>query len=147
MARTVWFSFHLGCHRSAVSVSSLNVSLLTQTMALLWGSDPWVSFPPAKGRSSPTNTPVFPPCSFVLLSFVEFYIFFSTGQVLLSTLRWCSACTSVSEGVFLMYLCKDVIKVNHLVLSKAIVFPVVIYGCESWTIKKSEWQIIDAFEL
>ena len=30
---------------------------------------------------------------------------------------------------------------------KAIVFPVVIYGCESWTIKKAESQRIDAFEL
>ena len=27
------------------------------------------------------------------------------------------------------------------------VFPVVMYGCESWTIKKVEWRIIDAFEL
>ena len=33
----------------------------------------------------------------------------------------------------------------HLV--KAMVFPVVMYGCESWTIKKAECQIIDAFEL
>ena len=32
-------------------------------------------------------------------------------------------------------------------LVKAIVFPVVMYGCESWTIKKSECGIIDAFEL
>ena len=45
----------------------------------------------------------FPPSSFVLLSFGWFYIFFSTGQVLLSTLSWCSEYTSVSEGVFLMY--------------------------------------------
>ena len=30
---------------------------------------------------------------------------------------------------------------------KAIVFPVVMYGCESWTIKKAEGQRIDAFEL
>ena len=30
---------------------------------------------------------------------------------------------------------------------KAMVFPVVMYGCESWTIKKSECRIIDAFEL
>ena len=30
---------------------------------------------------------------------------------------------------------------------KAMVFPVVIYGCESWTIKKAEHRIIDAFEL
>ena len=35
-ARTVWFSFHLGCHISAVSLSALNVSPLTQTIALLW---------------------------------------------------------------------------------------------------------------
>ena len=30
---------------------------------------------------------------------------------------------------------------------KAMVFPVVMYGCESWTIKKTEQQRIDAFEL
>ena len=33
----------------------------------------------------------------------------------------------------------------HLV--KAMVFPVVMYGCESWTVKKAEWWKIDAFEL
>ena len=33
----------------------------------------------------------------------------------------------------------------HLV--KAMVFPVVMYGCESWTVKKAECQVIDAFEL
>ena len=32
-------------------------------------------------------------------------------------------------------------------LVKAIVFPVVMYGCESWTVKKAECQKIDAFEL
>ena len=32
-------------------------------------------------------------------------------------------------------------------LAKAMVFPVVMYGCESWTIKKAERQRIDAFEL
>ena len=32
-------------------------------------------------------------------------------------------------------------------LVKALVFPVVMYGCESWTIKKTEGQRIDAFEL
>ena len=62
---------------------------------------------PAEGRSSPTNTPVFPPSSFVLLSFAWFYIFFPTGQVLLSALSWYSACTSVSKGVFLLYLWRE----------------------------------------
>ena len=32
-------------------------------------------------------------------------------------------------------------------LIKAMVFPVVMYGCESWTVKKAEHQRIDAFEL
>ena len=32
-------------------------------------------------------------------------------------------------------------------LVKAMVFPVVMYGCESWTIKKPECQRVDAFEL
>ena len=34
-----------------------------------------------------------------------------------------------------------------LYIVKAMVFPVVMYGCESWTIKKAEHQRIDAFEL
>ena len=36
---------------------------------------------------------------------------------------------------------------NKIRLVKAMVFPVVMYGCESWTIKKAEHQRIDAFEL
>ena len=36
------------------------------------------------------------------------------------------------------------VKVVHLV--KAMVFPIVMYGCESWTIKKAECQRIDAFK-
>ena len=36
---------------------------------------------------------------------------------------------------------------NKVCLVKAMVFPVVMYGCESWTIKKAEWIRIDAFEL
>ena len=52
-ARTVWFSFHLGC-------SALNVSPLTQTFAPVWGSDPCFSPPHTEGKSSPTNTLVFP---------------------------------------------------------------------------------------
>ena len=37
--------------------------------------------------------------------------------------------------------------VNKVHLVKAMVFPVVVYGCESWTIKKAEHRRIDAFEL
>ena len=42
---------------------------------------------------------------------------------------------------------RDITLLTKLHLVKAIVFPVVIYGCESWTIKEYEQPIIDAFEL
>ena len=45
---------------TAVSLSALNVSPLTQTIALMWGSYPYFIPPPSEGRSSLTNTPVFP---------------------------------------------------------------------------------------
>ena len=47
----------------------------------------------------------------------------------------------------------SILKSRHVTLPtkvrlvKAMVFPVVIYGCESWTVKKAERQRIDAFEL
>ena len=42
---------------------------------------------------------------------------------------------------------RDITLPTKVHLVKAIVFPVVMYGCESWTIKKTEHQRIDAFEL
>ena len=42
---------------------------------------------------------------------------------------------------------RDITLPTKVCLVKAMVFPVVIYGCESWTIKKAEHQRIDAFEL
>ena len=42
---------------------------------------------------------------------------------------------------------RDITLPTKVHLVKAMVFPVVIYGCESWTIKKAECQRIDAFEL
>ena len=42
---------------------------------------------------------------------------------------------------------RDIILPTKVCLVKAMVFPVVMYGCESWTIKKAECQKIDAFEL
>ena len=47
----------------------------------------------------------------------------------------------------------SILKIRYITLStkvllvKAMVFPVVMYGCESWTIKKADCQRIDAFEL
>ena len=42
---------------------------------------------------------------------------------------------------------RDIILPTKLCLVKAMVFPVLIYGCESWTAKKAEHRKIDAFEL
>ena len=42
---------------------------------------------------------------------------------------------------------RDIILPTKVHLAKAMVFPVVMYGCESWTVKKTECRRIDALEL
>ena len=42
---------------------------------------------------------------------------------------------------------RDIALPTNVYLVKAMVFPVVMYGCESWTVKKAERRRIDAFEL
>ena len=42
---------------------------------------------------------------------------------------------------------RDITLPTKVCLVKAMVFPVVMYGCESWTVKKAERQNIDAFEV
>ena len=42
---------------------------------------------------------------------------------------------------------RDITLLTHIHLVKAMVFPVVMYGCESWIIKKTEQRRTDAFEL
>ena len=42
---------------------------------------------------------------------------------------------------------RDITSLTKVGLVKAMVFPVVMYGCESWTVKKAERRRIDAFEL
>ena len=42
---------------------------------------------------------------------------------------------------------RDITLPTKVCLVKAMVFPVVMYGCESWTVKKAECRRIDAFEL
>ena len=43
--------------------------------------------------------------------------------------------------------CRDIILSSKVRLVKTLVFPVVMYGCESWTTKKAEHRRIDAFEV
>ena len=48
------------------------------------------------------------------------------------------------DGIFKS---RDITLLTKVRLVKAMVFPVVMYGCESWTVKKAEQRRIDAFEL
>ena len=48
---------------------------------------------------------------------------------------------------FFIFKSRDITLPTKVRLVKAMVFPVVIYGCESWTVKKAERRRIDAFEL
>ena len=59
---------------------------------------------------------------------------------------------AMTQVALICYLCsilksRDINLPTEVHLVKAIVFPVVVYGCESWTIKKTEHQRIDAFEV
>ena len=53
----------------------------------------------------------------------------------------------VMTNVDSIFKSRDITLLTKVPLVKAMVFPVVMYGCESWTVKKAECQRIDAFEL
>ena len=42
---------------------------------------------------------------------------------------------------------RDITLLTKVCIVKSMIFPVVMYGCESWTVKKAEHRRIDAFEL
>ena len=54
---------------------------------------------------------------------------------------------SLEENLDSIFKSRDIILPTKVHPVKAMVFPVVMYGCESWTVKKAECQRIDAFEL
>ena len=82
------FYWWMGDARSCIQVGSHYVIV------------PRVSYLVAQGFGVRAPTPR---AQGLILNFVRFYIFFSAGQVLPSSLSWCSAYTFVSEGIFLMY--------------------------------------------
>ena len=53
----------------------------------------------------------------------------------------------VTTNLDTIFKSRDITLTTNVHLVKAMVFPVVMYGCESWTVKKAEHQRIDAFEL
>ena len=63
-----------------------------------------------------------------------------------SAMKLKDAC-SLEEKLDSILKSRDITLLKKVHLVKAIAFPVVTYGCESWTIKKAEYQRIDAFEL
>ena len=50
-------------------------------------------------------------------------------------------------NLYSIFKSRDFTLPTNVHLVKAVVFPVVMYGCESWTVKKAERQRMDAFEL
>ena len=56
-------------------------------------------------------------------------------------------CSHEMTNLDSIFKSRDITLPTKVHLVKAMVFPVVMYGCESWTVKKAEHQIIDAFEL
>ena len=54
---------------------------------------------------------------------------------------------SLSTNLDSIFKSRDITLPTKFRLVKAMVFPVVMYGCESWTVKKAERRRIDAFEL
>ena len=56
-------------------------------------------------------------------------------------------CPTLSDPMDSILKSRDITLSTEVHLVKAMVFPVVMYGCESWTIRQAEGQRIDAFEL
>ena len=54
---------------------------------------------------------------------------------------------SLEENLDSIFKSRDITLPTKVRLVKAMVFPVVMYGCESWTVKKAEQRRIDAFVL
>ena len=61
--------------------------------------------------------------------------------------RWLFLGRKVTTNLNSILKSRDIALPTKVHLVKAMVFPVVMYGCESWTIKKAECQRIDAFEM
>ena len=70
-----------------------------------------------------------------------------TGKTVADFIFWSSKITVDGRNLDSMVKSKDITLPTKVYLVKAMVFPVVMYGCKSWTIKKAEHRRTDAFEL
>ena len=67
-------------------------------------------------------------------------------QMMIAAMKLKDPC-SLEEKLDSVLKNRDITLLTKTSILKAMVFPVVMQGCESWTIKKAEYQRIDAFEL
>ena len=69
------------------------------------------------------------------------------GDCIHETKRWLFHGRKAMTNLDSILKSRDITLSTKVHLVKAMVFPVVMYECESWTIKKAEWRRIDAFKL
>ena len=69
--------------------------------------------------------------------------------MMIATMKLKEVCSleEVMTNLDSIFKSRDITLLTKVRLVKAMVFPVVMYGCQSWTMKKAERQRIDAFEL
>ena len=79
--------------------------------------------------------------------FAMIYFFLTDGDCSREIKRHLLLGRKVMTNLDSIFKNRDIILPTKVYLVKAMVFPVVMYGCESWTEKKAECQRIDAFEL
>ena len=75
------------------------------------------------------------------------YLLMQTQTLILNSLPRLLLGRKVMTNLDSIFKSRDITLSTKVCLVKAMVFPVVIYGCESWTINRAEHQRIDAFEL
>ena len=68
-------------------------------------------------------------------------------QIVVAAMKLKDAYSLEETNLDSIFKSRDITLPTKVRLVKAMVFPVVVYGCESWTVKKAEHQRIDAFEL
>ena len=115
---------------------------------------PWASVLVARGLSCSMACGIFPdqglnPCS--LHWQVDSYPLYQQGSPQLDFCEWCKAGVQLhsfaDDYSISIFKSRDITLPTKVHLVKAMVFPVAMYGCENWTVKKAEGRRIDAFEL
>ena len=87
------------------------------------------------------------PVNILRLYFILFYYVYKQMVTAAMKLRRLLLGRKVMTNLDSIFKSRDITLPTKVCLVKAMVFPVVMYGCESWTVKKAQHRRIDAFEL